>query len=354
MANTVITAMMQGYDEQAVSMNNEFFLQRLFWDENVFASTEVEVDIQRDSEKIAIDVIRGGGNVGNGNQADIYTSKTYTPPMYNEYGFVTATQLTKRIPNQPKYSNIDKEAAFMYYAGKINRKNTMKIMRAIELQAAQALLTGTVTLTNGESLDFKMKSSHKLTPSIKWDQSTGVPITDISNHVDTIFKDGKVIPNVAIFGQKAWSVFWANPQVQKYLDNRRFDQGRIEPSERLNGARYKGTLEIGDAVLDLYTYSNFYTNSSGTQTVYLTTDSVILMNKDALLQKAYAETEVMPKYEEMYREEGMPEGLEFAGGKLVPYTYDAPPTSQAVGVQSAPLVIPTAIDTIGSINNVDS
>jgi hypothetical protein len=105
----------------------------------------------------------------------------------------------------------------------------------------------------------------------------------------------------------------------------------------------------------MYSYPEFYTNAAGTaNTLYVTTDTVIVMARGARLAKAFAATEVLPWVEDEYRRQGLPALPMLQIGEFVPFTYLKPPSAQMVGVQSAPLLIPTAIDTIGVIINVDT
>ena len=47
-------------------------------------TVEIVVDIKRNGERIAIDIVRGTGGRNNVNKR--FTTKTYTPPVYNEAG----------------------------------------------------------------------------------------------------------------------------------------------------------------------------------------------------------------------------------------------------------------------------
>ena len=356
-ADTFRRVMMALYDERIATEMRPGFLSSFFGkdpsERSVSESEKVEMDIIRDDRLIAVDVTRGTG-FSQINMTGKWTAKEYTPPLYSEEGAISASMLNKRLPGVDPYTDSGRMAAFLYHAQTYMREMAKKIERELERQASEALQLGTVTLKNTTSLDFHRKSEHSITPSTKWNNA-GAPITDIRGHCDTIFHDGKMKPDTLIFGPLAWDAFINNTSVRTYLDTRWIEPGKIQPGEVVEGATLQGRVSIGDYQLTLYTYPEFYTNAAGTaNTLYVTTDSVIIMARTAKLAKAFAATEVLPWVEDEYRRQGLPALPALQIGEFVPFTYLKPPTSQMVGVQSAPLIIPTAIDTFGVIINVDT
>lgn len=348
--------MMAAYDERVATLMRPMFLTSFFGknpSELVISTIErVDVDVIRDARRAAVDVIRGGG-VGNPNQTGKFTTHEYKVPLYWEETPLTAQQIIRRIPGMNNFESLDRAAVLAYHATNAQREQTLKIVRDIERQAAEALQLGTITLINTESLDFGKKAAHSVTPATKWDNS-GDPITDLQGLCDIIFHNGKMKPNTVIFGEAAWSVFITNTIVKAHLDNRRIEAGRINPAEIPEGATFQGRVWIGDYQLDLFSYNDFYMNSSNVAVPYITTDTVIVMNRSAYLTKAFGAVELLPQYVAEYAARGLPRMPEFVPGQFVPFAYERAPNALLVGVQSAPLVIPTAIDTMGTLVNVDT
>lgn len=356
MANLFRHIMLEAYNDKMAAGRVKTFLLNFFGktpQEIVVAETEkVDIDIIRDNRIVAADVLRGSG-AGNKNVVGKFTAKEYAVPLYWEEGPITAAMLNKRLPGIDPFTESGHMEALAFWAAQLQVDNTNKILRAMEKMSAEALQSGTISLKNQESLNFKKKSTHTVTPSTKWDASGGDPLSDIKGLCTVIFQDGKHKPETAIFGSAAWSAFVGNSSVTDYLDKRLIEPGRIAPSEYRDGATYQGRLWIGDYQLDLYTYQEFY-ESSGTATPYISEDTVILMNSKARLTKAFGAVEVLPQFENEYREQGMPPLPEFKPGEFIPFLYPLPPSGLMAGVQSAPVVVPTAIDTIGTLVNVDS
>lgn len=350
MAADIFTRLMvRAYDERRVNRPT-MFLQNLFSRTVVSETEKVNVDVVRANRKAAIDVIRGGGQSYK-NYEGKFTAHEYTVPLYSEEGPVTARRLRQRSPGQRVDDPDMKTVAEV--AVDIQLEQTAKIDREIERMAAEALEDGTITLVNEDSLDFGKQSEHNIVPSTKWDNS-GDPIGDLETLADVLFKDGKLKPDTLVFGPSAWDAFINNSNVQTYLDNRRIEPGMLAPGEIVEGAKPWGAFDVGPYRFVVYIYNEWYENSSGTQTDYITADTVVMMNRFAELTKAFGATEVLPQFQAMYSEMGLPSVPRFQPGAFVPFVRPEPPSALWAGVQSAPLVIPTAIDTIGTLKTVDT
>lgn len=344
-------AMLEAYEEGVSQDPEQYFLSNLFREEVISPVDEIELDVIRGSRRIAADVTRGGG-VGNTNYVNQYTNKSYKVPLYWEQTPITASMLNKRVPGMDAFRSpaMSEAAKIGYHVGRAQAEQVKKIKRAIELQAAQALQTGIVTLKNADNIDFHKDSSLNNVPSTKWDNG-GSPIDDIEALAVEIYQKGKVKPNTAIFSANAWIAFRKNANVQSFFDKRFIEPGLLRPEETVLGATLQGRISIGDFMLNLYTYDGFYENSNGSNVSYMNSETVIVMNSLAMLAKGYGATEVLAESREEYRSLGLPELPEFVAGAFVPFYYTMYPSTMYAGVQSAPIVIPKAIDTIGTITD---
>lgn len=340
--------------QEAVKTVPTMFLSSFFGknSEELYVSDQekIEIDIKRDEEMIAIDVLRGGS--ANTNVAGRYSTKEYSPPLYDESVAITAGMLNKRRAGMTPYERESRELRFAGIAVESLMKATRKILRAIEKQTAEALFDGVVTLVNTESLDFKRKASHNITPADLWSDTVNAnPIADLKAACEVNRVDGKVASKAVIMGSEAWDNFIVHPKVTEYLDNRRIEGGLIDPQFGAEGATFQGIIWIGDYRLELYTYPQFYTSDEGsTHTPYVPTDQVVVMDPTARLDKAFAAVEVLPQFNKQFNGLGLGAIPQLTASEFVPYQYNQPPKSLIVGVQSAPLVIPTAIDTICNLN----
>ena len=354
-ANLVTKTLMAAYDEMVLT-SPRMFLQSFFGKNsaelNVSLSEKIEIDIIRDFNLIAVDVIRGGSD-GNQNKVERFTTKEYCPPLYDEAVAITASMLSKRQPGMNPYDQLtDLQFNFLILAVRAQTKQIRKILRAIEKQASEALFNGVINLVNTESLDFKRKATHNITPATQWTLAAGDPISDLIAAAEVNLEDGKMKSNTAIFGTTAWITFLQNVNVKNYLDNRRIDPGVIRPTQLPENATFQGVIWVGDYQLEIFTYPEFFEDSAGTPTKFVPEKQVVVMNSLARLDKAFAAVELLPEFEREFDELGIPAMPELTRGEFRPYSFTKPPKSLYVGVQSAPIIIPTAIDTITNINAV--
>ena len=358
MADTLFKHYMMAVYDESILAQPSMFLSNMFGknpSELYISETEkIDVDVIRDSRELAVDVSRGGA-AGNKNESNRFTAHEYQVPLYWEEAAITAGMLNKRLPGFDPFQSVDRMQALAYHAGKIQSKQALKIRRAMEYQAAQAFLTGKITLVNSDTRDFKKKATHHATPSTKWAPTAGTPISDIQTLADIVFHDGKLKPDTLIFGATAFTQFIGNDKVLAYLNTRYVEPGRLAPGDVVQGAKLWGRLTIGQYVFDIYIYDEFYQTTAvpPVATPYVTTDSVIMLNRAARLVKAFGAVEILPQFQDEYRRLGMPMVPEFQPGQIMPFAYEKPPAALMAGVQSAPVMIPTAIDTFGDLYNVD-
>lgn len=353
MADLTKKLMLAAYDERVATQDEPMFLLNLFQNESRFYGTTVDVDVIRSNRKVAADVVRGSGAAGE-HQGERSTAKEFKIPLYHEKTPITEEQLSKRVPGVDPYTRYSREQALAYHSLSAIREMRGFIRREMNRMAGEALEDGVITLNNTDSLDFHRSADTTVTPGTKWDNS-GTPLADIESLADTVYEKGKVRPDTLVFGSAAWSAFHQNSNVTTYLDNRRIAGGQIAPGERIEGAVFWGRVAIGDYEFDIYLYNDFYENDSGTATRYIATDSVLMLSRMARMDKVFGAVEVPDEFRDMFLSEIGQVSGDMIAGDFVPYLYvSGERMSRVVGVQSAPLVIPTAVDTIGTFKNVDS
>lgn len=351
--------MLAHFNEFQSNLKGGRFFQNLFRTEVVSETDKIQMDVTRHVRLIANDVALGSG-VGNQNNVGVFTNKEYTPPLYWEETPVSAGQLNKRLPGIDPFTSTGKAQALAYWLAEAQAFNAHKILNAIELMAAQALQTGIITLNNGGQIDFGKKSTLNLVPSTKWDQNGGTPEADFKTICERVYQASKRKPTVALFGTVAWNHF-VTRMAAKYNNSPDFIKpGLIQMDEAMEGATFNGRWTLGTFALDLYVIDDFYEtngatiNDPTTKVPYMTADKVIVMNPQARLTKAFAATEILPQWESDYIERGLPIVPEFSQAAMTPFAYPKPPSVWMAGVQSRPLTIPTEIDSIGTISDVDT
>jgi hypothetical protein len=325
--------------------------------QNFYNSEEVEIDIMRGGEEVAI-VVENIGAGYRGNVADIYTNKRLKAPVYKESAVLNAFELTAREPGRNPFESVDFQVNAVTRVFRSARKLEQKIRRAVELQASQILQTGILTLIDQAGvtlydLNFGPKSTHFVNAAIAWDQANYDPLVDIAAMANVIRADALKDPDTLIFGEFAWDKFIRHEVVLKLLDNRRLEIGLIAPQFRGKGAVFQGTIIIGSYKYNMWTYTGRYKHpQTGVSTRFMETDKVIVMCSDSRLDATFGgiprivapDPRVMQFIPERMSDEGV--SMDLSVNAWVTPNGE----SLEVGVGSRPLLIPTDIDSFGCID----
>lgn len=317
-----------------------------------YSDTEtVSIEVERDGERIASDVVRGG--TGNLNTIGRSTEKIYIPPFYDECSITNAFKLNKRMPGESpaQAAQVNRTARLLYNITETLMRMRKKIVRAIELMGVQALWDGQITLKNGESILFYRKASHNIDPVYPWtDQTNGDPIADMAAACYVVRIDGKVKSNVALMSESAFSMFVNHQKVLAYLDNRRIEPGFIRPAiDETEGITYQGWINVGDYRLDIYTYPEYYQDDTGTYYAYIPDDTVLIMSTNTRLDKSFGALSLLDRAKQSMSAIGIRVPM-VVQGDFIPYFKEEGMNAVRVGIQSAPLLIPTQIDGFARIN----
>ena len=328
---------------------------------NFHSSEEVEIDIVRSEEDVSI-AIQDMSTGYRMNSEDIYTNKGFKPPIHKEAIPINSFDLIKRMPGQNPFESPDFRTNVIMRMFNGMRKVERKIRRAIELQASQVLQTGSASLTdeNGAvvyTIDYAPKASHFFTAGTAWDQAGADPIGDIETLCNLIRTDGLATADEIDMGSDAYEAFIKNEDVQKRLDLRRADLGSITPMQRRgNGGIYRGTVEIGNYKLDIFTYDGHYKNPQTKVTQpYLAKSNVVVRTSDARMDATFGAIPNIGRLLGGGRSliPEMPGRLSSTGSRMDLHTniWMSPDGENLFGgVGARPLMIPTAIDTFGCID----
>ncbi len=255
---------------------------RGFFPSTFSATKNVSIEVERGYEKVAVDVVRG--SEGNFNRFSKNTQKVYEPPLWREYFNATELDIYDRVLGSETTDNKKLFAQLLNdVADKIMQLQD-KIERAKEIQCAQVLHTGIVTMQNGDNINFQRK------PESMVDLNLGTNGGYWYNNVDLFAQfatgckwlrvNGKVadFTYVAIFGERAFQDFMNNTKVlaRQNLFNLNLDS-IAKPQVGLTGGAYHGEITAAPYKVQIWSYPDFYDNAAGVAgTPYIDTDKVIL------------------------------------------------------------------------------
>jgi len=361
-ANEKRTVMARMFEQK---MKPTLFLASHATPQTTLASS-IEIDIVRGLETFAVDIVPGAG--GRGNKKTRYTTKEYTPPMYNEFYNITAEELMKRLPGQTKYDAADSAFQATLLAIITDKQAMMqdKELRSIELQARDAMFDGTITLHNGDVIDFKKKTTHTISPTYKWNASTGVPLTDLEAACALCRKDGKI-------GASRFKLVVADDVVEALIANAQFiAKANIRHIENVqmgmptdinaDGATFHGVFSAGSYTIELWAYPQFYTvpvgfglANEGTMQPYIPSGKALLLPATGLrMDLWYAGIpQVVNQVDSVLAGMGLTGTIGMVEADFVPYArLDDRSESIEAGVKTRPLFVPHQIDGLCSFDTL--
>lgn len=379
MSDQSTNRMIAAYLEQAVS---PMFLTSMFQSpaENFHATEKIELDIERDTEEVAIAITASVQDGYRNNETTKYVNKSFTPPIFNEMATISGNDLMKRMPGRTPFEDPVFLADAMKKSFRVYNKLEKKVRRAVELMASQLLTTGTLTLTDSGSntlytINFSPKSGHFVTTT-PWatDGTTGDPIDDIAGLAVTLRRDGKQVPDQIIFGANgAWPKFLNNATVKQYLGRLGYGLGQVgngvqtapvdpailiaqsggvAPSRAgVEGATYYGRILINNYIYECWGYDAFYmAPNGGAFTPYVADNKVIVRASKGRLDLSFGAIPILsrdPRVEAFLpaRISGPAQQVDLTPNAWL--SLDGRTLNVSAGTR--PMTIPTAIDTFGCL-----
>jgi len=244
----------------------------------------VDVEVERDNDLIAVDVMRF--TEGNKNKFTRATEHKYVPPFYREdYDFARdEVYMTTAALGATNVSGANQ--AIAQNALKNVRKNRKKIERAIRKQQSEVLQTGIVLLKNGDSIDYRRKAASivDLGAGNYWNQANGTPAIDFGKAMrflrDVGNSTGQTIN--AVMRTAAMDALLQNDSFEVILDSRRMERARIDMPQfnEASGLAFHGQVAGGDFVINLWTYNEKYTDENGATKYYMEEENVVVLPSD--------------------------------------------------------------------------
>lgn len=308
----------------------------------------VGIEVERNMQRIAVDVQRCTDSENN--KFSTYVEKLYEPPYFNEaFNFTACQRYDVTFGNNTNPSSSDAINMITQTDKKLMVLRN-KILRAKELQRAQVLQTGIVTMVNGDNIDFKRQAASivALGAGLRWNEATGVPLTDLATAGEFLREEGLSADNVlnAVMGRDAFTAFMNNAQVKAQADFRRINRIEIgmPQFDKASGMVFQGQIGTADYIVNLWTYNSFYTNAAGAQTKFLDPKKVVILPSDFEGITAHAGIAAIARDK---RNAEFPEFISTIESEMYLDNYiDQQKMAHWFRIQSAALAVPVSIDRI--------
>ena len=320
-----------------------------FFPRETALTRQVDLEVQRDNDTIAVDVRRF--TEGNKNKFSIVTEKKFEPPYFREeYDFQNDEIYMSTIALGVGLENSTVNAIIAQNALRNIRKMRDKIERSIRKQQADVMQTGIVELINGDSIDYKRKAASMvdLGSSQYFTNATANPLASIKN-AGTFLRDvgasASTTLNMVMRGE-GLSGLLSNPKFKEEADNRRINRSDVISPEfnNVTGFAFHGQISAGDFNINLWTYNQKYSAANGDTTYYLDSNKAVFIPDDFAAKTVFAGLPNMVDREISGETASMPSVVE-AEFLLRAYS-DIKTMSSTLEITSAPLAMPITIDKI--------
>lgn len=351
---TITTRMLRPYFQNAPVPT---FLAGMFRTtaESYKNSEEVKWDIMREDEDVAVPIAGPGSHH---NDLGDFDNKKIIPPRYAESASISASSLGR---NRQVGENEYKDPGFLREAGErasmAATRLEKKIRRAMTIQASQILTTGQLALTDedGEvvyTIDFEPKATHFTTASVAWDTATGAQkLGQLATVANAVRNDGLEDPVRMIFGDAAFDNLTSDDDILKRFDQKRADFGQLHPlkSGGTRGGHYRGTLDLENFKIDIWTSGEIYKDPQTGSKVRAVPEEKIITLADSRLETAFGRIFFLPNGQNTPIPELRRRAKMRKQGMDIFFNNWAEKNGSAVTIElsSRPILLPIAMDTFG-------
>lgn len=306
--------------------------------------------ITHDTEAVDVDIVKGKRRLapytspvrqGVVVARDGFSSRSIKPGYVKLKRVTEAGQLLNRQPGETIYDGLSPADRARQILAQDLTDLTEMIDLAEEVQCAEALTTGAVTMKDEDgnavaSVDFQLADSHKVTLSGAdlWSATTAKPIENLAEWVQLIQTDAGATPDMILMAADVKDAFIAHYMAkddQNRMNALAISRGQIAPGAPAlpGGVAYIGTLpEVG---APMYCYPATYTDLDGTVKKFIPDGKVVVLSKSAMQAK---------------KQYGLIKDLKsmVATSRFAKSWEEEDPSVRFLLVQSAPLMNPYNVD----------
>jgi hypothetical protein len=318
---------------------------RSWFKDEVSAASQVTFEIKRKGRPMGVDIQRHEDGIVTSSVKS--TQKAYIPPYFNYKVQMDAFDSFERVfGGSDNVEMADLNALINQVKDEV-AENVKRIERAEELQRAQALLTGEVTLSAADSINFNRKPASLVGygAAIDWNIATVNPGDILVQGARFMITEGDALntmPFDVICGSEAIIAFQDNPLRQEGGDikDQHYMDLAVGATNRA-GLTPQGAISRGNHRFNLWGYEDYYDVSGGSSNIqYMDPKSIIIMPRNTDFVTFYGGTKT-------WRGSGENAIPTVTKGKRNFYQQnDWLSFSKMFGVQSAPVALLRSIDNV--------
>ena len=306
---------------------------------DVFATDDVLVEYKDGSKKLAPFVAPRKGGVAilrNG-----YHMERYTPPFVAPKRALSYDDLSKRGFGEALYTQLTPAQRQQTLILKDADELGEFITRREELMAAETMLTNGCIMkhiaddaTEGDEMEIRFYTGDSnpaaYTPAVKWSEAGAHIMDDLKAMIRMLTSKGLRASELVCSPDVADAII-KNEEIQKFLDNRRYELGNVQPETLAPGAAIMAKLNVGGRVISIISYDETYTDDNGNDVQYIPEGKCILTAPACGRTLYGAVTQV---------EQADGEFHTYAGKRVPKYLSNAEGNTRSLTISSRPLLIP--------------
>ena len=269
-----------------------------------------------------------------------YTMERYTPPFIGPKRPLTVDDLNKRGFGEALFTKLTPEQRQAALIFKDMQDMDDMIARREEAMAAELLLNNKLIMKHMaddaakyEEMEIQFYSGSNPNAAIlttKWDATGANILADLAVLVRKITSKGLPATDL-ICSPDVADVIINDDKIEKFLDNRRYELGKVDPKLLPAGAALICVLNVNGRYINVITYDETYTADNDADTQFITAKHAILTapNCGRTLYGAVTQVE---------QEDGLFHTRE--GRRIPKYVSDATGNTRDIYLASRPLLVP--------------
>lgn len=251
---------------------------------DVFNTEEIFIDYRDSDMKLAPFVAehKKGVNV----LRDGFETSRYTPPTVAPRRTITLDDLKGRGFGEALFGTMSPAQREQVLALQDLAELDRMITRREESMAAETMLNNAVVVKAvgddaANTVDYEVRyfkgsaNQAVYTPTKKWDDASATILADLSAAVRKLAERGLPASDLVCSPDVADAIV-NNEQVQKLLDNRRYDLGQVAPTLSAPGAAVVAQLNVSGYLVNVIAYAQTYRDDKGATQAYMPSGSAVL------------------------------------------------------------------------------
>ena len=305
---------------------------------DVFATNDVLVEYKDGSKRVAPFVAPRKGGVTILRSG--YEVQRFEPPYVAPRRMLTIDDLNKRGFGEALLSTLTPEVRQRTLILKDAQELSDMITRREEVMAAEVMQTNACVMkhiaddadvADEKHINFANgDSTWQYSPTGNWTKEYVGIGADLHTMARLLTKRGLGASELVV-GADAADAILGNTEIQKLLDIKNYNAGRIDPKTLPNGATHIATLNVKGRLIDVICYDEEYTDLDGTVKPYIDPKTVIL-TAPAAGRTLYGAVSQVEQTDGLFHT--------YTGKRIPKYLSNADGNTRSLTLTACPLLIP--------------